>query len=441
MLNTPLAIEPTLPARAYPPPLPASLWAATAAPAPPTPPLRGEARAEVAIVGGGFTGLSAALHLAEQGKAVTLLEAAEPGWGASGRNGGQVIPGLKHDPDTLCRMFGERQGERIVSVAGSAPDLVFGLIERHAIRCDAVRNGWVQAIHSEKVLEAARRRMQQWQARGAPVAMLDRAATGARLGTEGYAGGFVDQRGGSLQPLSYARGLARAAITQGAAIHGGSPALRLARENGGWRIDTPGGSLRADSVVIGTNAYTDDLVPGLKRTLVPVNSFQVASTPLSDNVRRSILPGGEVASDTRRLLAYFRLDRDGRLVMGGRGTPTGESNPRRYGRLRRLVAAMFPQVGAPEWQFYWSGKVALTADHLPHIHEPEAGLAIGLGYNGRGVAMATVMGKLLAKRALGAPAELLGLPIGPIRPLPLWALRAPALAVMTRWYQLRDALD
>jgi glycine/D-amino acid oxidase-like deaminating enzyme len=441
MLNTPLAIEPPLPARAYPPPLPPSLWAATATPAPPTPPLRGEARAEVAVVGAGFTGLSAALHLAEQGKAVALLEAAEPGWGASGRNGGQVIPGLKHDPDTLCRMFGERQGERIVAVAGSAPDLVFGLIERHAIRCDAVRNGWVQAIHSEKVLETARRRMQQWQARGAPVAMLDRAATAARLGTEGYAGGFVDQRGGSLQPLSYARGLARAAIAQGAAIHGGSPALRLARENGGWRIDTPSGSLRADSVVIGTNAYTDDLIPGLKRTLVPVNSFQVASAPLSDNVRRSILPGGEVASDTRRLLAYFRLDRDGRLVMGGRGTPTGESNPRKYDRLRRLVAAMFPQVGPPEWQFYWSGKVALTADHLPHIHEPAAGLAIGLGYNGRGVAMATMMGKLLAKRALGAPAELLGLPIGPIRPLPLWALRAPALAVMTRWYQLRDALD
>jgi glycine/D-amino acid oxidase-like deaminating enzyme len=271
--------------------------------------------------------------------------------------------------------------------------------------------------------------------------MLDRAAVAARLGTEAYAGGLLDERGGSLQPLSYSRGLARAAIGQGAAIHGGSPAVRLARENSGWRVETPGGSLRADSVVVGTNAYSDDLVPGLKRTVVPVNSFQVASMPLSDNVRRSILPGGEVASDTRRLLAYFRLDRDGRLIMGGRGTPTGEANPRRYDRLRRLVAAMFPQVGGPQWQFHWSGKVAITPDHLPHIHEPQPGLIVGLGYNGRGVAMATMMGKLLAKRVLGAPAELLGLPIAPIRPLPFWVLRQPALAVMTRWYQLRDAMD
>ncbi len=424
-----------------PPPLPPSLWAATAQPAPSTLPLRGDERVEVAVVGGGFTGLSAALHLAEQGKAVGLIETAEPGWGASGRNGGQVIPGLKHDPDELCAMFGERQGERIVAVAGAGPDLVFELIQRHAIRCDAVHNGWIQAVHSEKKLEAAASRMRQWQARGAPVAMLGRKAVAGRLGTESYAGGYLDRRGGALHPLSYARGLARAAIGQGAAIHGGTPAVRLARENGGWRVETPAGSLRADSVVIGTNAYTDGLVPGLRRTVVPVNSFQVATAPLSDNVRRSILPGGEVASDTRRLLAYFRLDRDGRLIMGGRGAPTGEADPSRYGRLRRLAGAMFPQIGAPEWQFYWSGRVALTRDHLPHIHEPEPGLLIGLGYNGRGVAMATMMGKLLAKRALGAPAEWLGLPLAPIRPLRLWGLRQPALALLTSWYQLRDALE
>jgi glycine/D-amino acid oxidase-like deaminating enzyme len=230
-------------------------------------------------------------------------------------------------------------------------------------------------------------------------------------------------------------------MAAGATIHGGSPAVRLGGGNGGWHVETPGGSLRADSLVVGTNAYSDGLIAGLKRTVVPVNSFQVASAPLSDNLRRSILPGGEAASDTRRLLAYFRLDRDGRLVLGGRGSPRGEADPARYGRLRRLVSYLFPQLEAPAWEFHWSGKVALTADHLPHIHEPAPGFVIGLGYNGRGVAMATMMGKLLAERVLGAPAEWLGLPVGPIRPLPLWGLRQPALALLTQWYRLRDALD
>jgi glycine/D-amino acid oxidase-like deaminating enzyme len=421
--------------------LPPSLWAATAVPAPDTPPLRGEARAEIAIVGGGYTGLSAALHLAERGKDVRLLEAAEPGWGASGRNGGQVIPGLKHDPDELCRLFGERQGERIIAVAGGAPDLVFELIARHAIACDAARNGWIQAVHGAAGLAAVQRRAGQWQARGAPVTLLDAAVVAARLGAVGYAGGLADLRGGGLQPLSYARGLARAAAGLGAVIHGGSPAIALRHEGGGWRVETPEGLVTADSLIVCTNAYSDGLLPGLRRSIVPVNSFQSATAPLPEALRRSILPGGEVASDTRRLLTYFRLDSGGRLIIGGRGTPRGETSPRRYERLRRLAATMFPQLGTVPWPFNWSGKVALTADHLPHIHEPQPGFIIALGYNGRGVAMATMMGKLLAERALGAPAEWLGLPVSPIRPLPLWALRQPVLAGLTQWYRLRDLLE
>jgi sarcosine oxidase len=194
-------------------------------------------------------------------------------------------------------------------------------------------------------------------------------------------------------------------------------------------------------VIVATNGYTDDLVPGLRCTLIPVNSFQVATEPLSENVRRSILPGGEAVSDTRRLLAYFRLDRDGRLLMGGRGSPTGENNPAKYSRLHQLVSWMFPQVTAPRFAFHWAGKVALTADHLPHIHEPEPGLHIVVGYNGRGVAMATMMGKLLSERVQGASAEAFALPVTPIRPLPFWSLRGPALAALTQYYRLRDALD
>jgi glycine/D-amino acid oxidase-like deaminating enzyme len=166
-------------------------------------------------------------------------------------------------------------------------------------------------------------------------------------------------------------------------------------------VSTPAGAVTAPSVILATNGYTDDLWPGLRRSVLPVQSYQVATEPLPDEVRRKVLPGGQAVSDLRRLLLYFRLDPDGRLIMGGRGALTDAENPALFERLTRAVTKLFPQVGTPRFQHRWSGRVALTADHLPHMHEPERGLLIGLGYNGRGVAMATVMGKLLADRANG----------------------------------------
>jgi glycine/D-amino acid oxidase-like deaminating enzyme len=251
----------------------------------------------------------------------------------------------------------------------------------------------------------------------------------------------LDRRGGALQPLSYARGLAQAALTAGAAIHGGSPALAILRQGTAWRVTAPAGAVTAETVLICTNGYTGNLWPGLKQSLVPVNSFQVATRPLSDNIRRSVLPEGLPVSDTRRLLRYFRLDPSGRLLMGGRGSTDDASGSTGFKRLRRLVASMFPQIGMAEWDFAWSGKVALTADHLPHIHEPAPGIKIGLGYNGRGVAMASRMGKLLADRTLGAPADEFGFPVTSIRPLPLWSLRRPVLSTLIGWYRLRDLMD
>jgi len=403
-----------------------SLWSATAEePAPPAPPLQGAAKADIAIVGGGFTGLSAALHLAEQGVDAMVLEAEEPGFGASGRNGGQLIPGLKYDPDELIQMFGPERGERLAEIVGGAADFAFGLIERHAIRCAPVRKGWIQGVHAQSKLETAKRR----------------AETAELTGTDRYCGGWLDGRGGMIQPLSYARGLAPAPRARGARIHGRSPALRLARDGTRWRVETPSGTVAADRVLIATNGYTGDLWPGLKRSLVPVNSFQVASRPLTDNLRATILPGGQPVSDTRRLLRYFRLDPEGRLLMGGRGASYGDDRSALYERLRRAARWLFPQLDGLEWEFYWSGKVALTADHMPHIHEPAPGILAALGYNGRGVAMASRMGKLVADHLTGAPPEALGFPVTRIQPLPFWSLRQPAVSALIGWYRLRDWLD
>ena len=415
-----------------------SVWAETADPRPDVPPLDGAAETEVAVIGGGFTGLSAGLHLALRGTPVTVLEAESPGWGASGRNGGQVIPGLKSDPDAIEAAWGAELGRRAINLAGSAPDLVFDLIERFAIACDPVRSGWIQAAHGQAGLEVSRRRVAEWQRRGAPVEILSRAEVNAMVGSQAYLGGLLDRRGGSLHPLNYARGLARAAVGQGAVIHGRSPVQSIERGTDGFVLRTASGRLRAGQVLVCTNGYTSGPFDRLRRSIVPVRSVQVATEPLSDNLRRSILPEGHVASDTRRLLHYFRLDRDGRLLMGGRGAYGERGIKAQLAALRRAAAELFPQLGEQPWHYHWGGFVAITPDHWPHLHELEPGITAGLGYNGRGVAMATAMGRVLADRAMGMPDDALDFPVTRLQPIRLHGLRRPAVSAVVAWNRLRD---
>jgi glycine/D-amino acid oxidase-like deaminating enzyme len=267
-----------------------SLWSATCNRASDTAPLEGNLSADVAIVGAGYTGLSTAVHLAERGVSVVVLEAESLGWGASGRNGGQVIPGLKEDPDTIEQVFGADVGGRMVRLAGTAPDLVFGLIERLAIACDAVRQGWIQPAHGPKPLAALESRVEQWARRGAPIEILSSQETARLIGTETYVGGALDRRGGGIHPLNYALGLAEAAARLGVAIHSKSRVTALSRDAGRWRVDTAGGSVRAEQVMLCTNGYTDALVDRLRRSVVPVRSVQVASAPLSQNVKPRSCP-------------------------------------------------------------------------------------------------------------------------------------------------------
>jgi glycine/D-amino acid oxidase-like deaminating enzyme len=420
---------------------PASVWTVSAELAPETRPLQGDRRADIAVVGAGYTGLSAALHAAERGADVVVLDAAEPGWGASGRNGGQIIPGLKHEPDELEHRYGETIGRRMWQIAGTAADFVFDLIARHKIACHAERCGWIAAAPHAAALASLRSRTEQWQRRGAPVELLDAGRIAELTGTTAYAGGMLDRRAGALQPLAYARGLAQAAQRAGAAIHGGSAVIRLESSAGTWRAVTAGGTVTARTVILATNAYSDDLWPGLARTVLPVQSYQVATAPLPAEVRRQVLPGGQVVSDLRRILFYFRLDPDGRLLMGGRGPLHDRGDPALFARLEQTARRIFPQIGAARWQHRWSGRVALTADHLPHLHEPRPGVLSALGYNGRGVAMATAMGRLLAARALGATPDQIGWPVTPIAPIPLHRWRLPAMALVVRWKRFQDWLD
>ena len=417
------------------------LWAATAAAGPVFPELTSELRTEVAVIGAGYTGLSAALHLAELGRDAVVLEAVNVGEGASGLNGGQVIAGVKHDPDQLLARFGPQLGPKVIETVGSGPDLVFDLIGKHGIDCDSVRAGWIQPASSERELVPIRARVEQWRRWGADADLLDRAQAAALIGSTHYCGGWIDRRGGTVQPLSYVRGLARAATRAGARIHVRSPAIRLSQSGSDWRIDSPRGSVIASTVILASGAYTDHLVDPLRRSLVTVPSFQVATAPLAESLRRDILPQGQSVSDTRRLLRYFRLDAGGRLLMGSRGAFDQTATPQSARHLYQAVREIYPQLEGIPFEYHWNGLVGITADRLPHLHAIAPGLLAGLGYNGRGIAMATTLGRLLARLADGVAADEIGYPVTELQPLTLHRFGRLGARATMQYLKVRDRWD
>lgn len=418
-----------------------SLWTATANPVPDCAPLRGDHSCDVAIVGGGFTGLSAALHLAERGKRVIVLEAESPGWAASGRNGGQVNPGLKEDPDTIVQQFGAALGGKMVAMSGGAAQLVFDLIARHEIQCAAAQTGWIQPVHSEKSEAVVRNRVAQWVRRGAPLRMLTRDETADLLGTATYRAAMIDERGGNLHPLNYALGLADAAIRAGASIHGQSRVTRMKVDADHQILHTSGGTVRAGKVLLCTNGYTDGLVPPMRRTVVPIRSIQVATDVLPDDVARTILPQGHSASDSRRLLLYFRKDPAGRFVMGGRGAYSESGTLHQMQALRDASVKLYPRLRDARWSFAWGGFVAMTKDHYPHLDLVSPNVLAGIGFNGRGVAMGTAFGKVMADWAGGVSESDLDFPITRPRPIPFYFMRKPAVVATVAWARFRDSLD
>jgi glycine/D-amino acid oxidase-like deaminating enzyme len=420
-------------------PLQPSLWHATAPAAPQTPPLAGDAKADVCIVGAGYAGLSTALHLAEAGVSVIVLEAREPGWGASGRNGGQVIPGIKYDPSEIVSRYGPEAGEALVSFVGSTANLVFGLIEKHGMDVPHRRAGWIQGAHTPAMVETVKRRAEQWSMRGVAARYLDADAASRMLGTDRYLGGWLDPRGGGVQPLAYARGLARAALKAGVAIHGQSPVTGLRRDGGNWIVRTAQGtSISAPRVVIATNGYTGDLIPKLRQTVIRPNSFIVATEPLSDNLAGAILPEGQVTSDTRQLLLYFRKDHTNRLLMGGRGPFREPQGAADWAHLERVIGKMYPQAKGLRFDYRWCGRVALTRDFLPHLHEPEPGLLVDIGCMGRGVGLQTAMGRAMAQYLSTGDRASLPFSVVPITPLPLHALNELYVSAIIAWYRLTD---
>jgi len=418
--------------------MPASLWAATAIPPLELTPLRDSVSVDVAIIGAGFTGLSSAIHLAELGLSSVVIDAGQPGWGASGRNNGQVIAGLKQDPNVVESLWPGEKGERLVQFGSEAPGKVFDLIGRHGIDCAPVNTGWIQPAYTRKGEAAVHRRAQAWRDRGIDTQVVEGTSLHELLGTRKYHIGWLDPRGGAIQPLSYARGLAHVAVKLGVGVFDRTIATAIERTAAGFEVKTDAGMVRAKHVIVATGAYAEALVPGLRRSFVPVRTAQVATRKLPEAMRSAILPMGNVASDTRELLTSFRLSSDDRLVMGGSGATAGLSHEGVVPYLHKAGVDLFKHLGKLEWEFAWSGYFAVTTDHLPHVHEPMPNLHVSAGCNGRGIAVSTAMGIELAHHINGVSKRELSVPVSEIRGVTFHEFRALGVAAATRYKRLQD---
>ncbi len=374
-----------------------------------------DGRVDVAIVGGGYTGLSTALHGALKGLRCHVLEARDIGHGGSGRNVGLVNAGLWLPPQDVQQRLGEKPGAALVAELGRAPEYVFSLIERYQIRCEATRAGTIHAAHSAAGLRDLERRVKAWQALGAPVRLLTAEETAEKTGSRRFHGGLLDARAGTINPMGYARGLARAAHAAGAEISTGTKVLALSRDGADWRVETDRGVLTAKRVVIATNAYTADLWPSLARSFTPINFFQLATAPLGD-AGRMILPEGQGLWDTGKIMLSLRRDQAGRLIIGSMGSVIGgtEGLTRRW--AARKLQRLFPDLGPQSFEDAWHGQIAFTPDYLFRIHRLADGLYAPTGYNGRGITTGTLFGRALADLFAGTTEDSLPVPVSDLRP-------------------------
>ncbi|MFT3732160.1 MAG: FAD-dependent oxidoreductase [Hyphomicrobium sp.] len=421
---------------------PVSAWTEAPAPAIPADPLQSNESCDLAIVGGGILGLSSGLHAARQGQAVRIVDAAGVGDRASGLNGGQVIASLKYDPDWLIAHFGEKRGGALAQFAASTADAVFELITREKLAVPREARGWIQAAHSEAAMRAAETRAKQWIAHGVPAKILNVEDVTRLTGAKGYLGGWFDPRGGAIQPFAYTRELARIGTAAGVRIAENTRIRRLQRENAAWVLEASDGKmLRAKTVIVATNAYADALVPGLARTLLPLHSFQIATEPLSETILASILPEGQVVSDSRRIVVYYRRGPNRRMLLGGRGSMSEPTDPKAWAHLEHALKRLYPALSDAKIEKRWFGHVAMTLDHLPHVHEPEPGLIIAAGCQGRGVGLMTALGPRLVDYLATRDAERIPFPITPIRPIPFHAFRNIGISAAIAWYRLVDMLE
>ncbi len=419
------------------------LWSESARDCPATVPLEGTKSCDVVIIGAGYTGLSTALHLAEQGVRVCIVEAREIGHGGSGRNVGLVNAGLWLDYDQITEQLGEAVGSGLIDTLEQAPAAVFELIEKHHISCQAIRKGTLNCAHSHAALHRLVNRAASRKALGSDIEILDAEQTARRTGTEYFSGALLDRLAGTIQPLAYAYGLARAAVAAGAQIFTHSPVNKLTKDGENWRIQTSNGTLLSRQVLIAVGAYGRDnkntITPVRGGDQVPLYFFQCATEPLDDKVGGSILPGGEGAWDTNLVMTSFRRDQSGRLIVGSVGRLDWAGGIHKNWAMHQ-VRRLFPRLDNPVWSHAWYGRIGMTGDHLPRLIQPAPGILSVYGYNGRGIGPGTVFGREIADYFISGNSRDLSLPISEQHSEAIAGLRGLGYETGARLYHLMGSV-
>lgn len=416
-------------------------WRTTAPPGPVCSPLTTDLTVDTVIVGGGLTGCRTALGLAESGMSVALLDAKDIGWGASGRSGGQCNPIWRETPEQLIKRLGEAQAERLITTTINSANTLFDDIAKYNIDCDAVQAGWLQTAHNHGSQKSLERLGMAWSAAGAKIDIMEGDAVKQASGSPAYEFALRHAAGGHVQPLSLTRGYAHNAQVHGAQLFNNSPVTSIERQGKRWKVTSLSGSITAEKVVLTTNAYSKDLWPGLQQTFLPMVSIAVATAPLSKAMQAEILPGKITISDTRLAIYFSRYDRDGRLIFGCVGSADAVGTLGGHKRLNDGLRTVFPQLKQTPIERTWSGRIAVTPEMMPHLHEPESGILAALGFSGRGIAMTSVMGRTLTAKILGAEDHELAFPVSSIQKIPMHGLIRTVLPLGAPVMSIRDKLS
>lgn len=418
-----------------------SYYAASAHTSPARPELTESIEADVCVIGAGFSGLSAALHLAKQGHQVTLLEGARVGWGASGRNGGQVVNGLNASLDTIGKRYGSDTAEFVGSLVQEGASIIRGFVHDYAINCDLKPRNIFVAFNARQMrqLEA---KQTLWQQHGMDDhELLDQSALLKHVGSNRYCGGMIDHSGGHLHPLNLALGEAVALENLGGTIHEQTQVTRVDSITTKPVVITQSGQVRCKTLVICGNAYLGQSVPELAPRVMPVSTQVMATEPLSENLANSLLPSDSCVEDVRYILDYYRLSADRRLLFGG-GTVYGGTDPSDVeAKLRPQMEKVFPQLRGTRVTHAWSGNFALSFSRVPQLGRLGPDTYFAMGYSGHGVTGSHLYGRLLAEAINGHTERFDKFAALPWYPFPGGQrFRVPYSTIGSWWYGLRDAV-